>query len=103
MDQAGALWTNIDAMLDARLAFTDPVLEAAIRASDAGGLPQIQVSAAQGKLLHLMARMCGAKRILEIGTLGGYSTIWMARALPPGGRLITLEMVQKHADVARAN
>jgi len=97
------LWTSLDAMIDAKLSLTDPVLDEALRASDAAGLPQIQVSPAQGKLLHLLARMRGTQRILEIGTLGGYSTIWLARALPIDGTLITLELLQKHADVARAN
>ena len=90
-------------MIDAKLALSDPALDDAVRASDAAGLPQIQVSPAQGKLLHLLARMCGARSILEIGTLGGYSTIWLARALPPDGSLITLELMPAHADVARAN
>jgi predicted O-methyltransferase YrrM len=79
------------------------VLDAALADSAAAGLPEIQVSPAQGKLLHLLARSCGAKRILEIGTLGGYSTIWLARALPQGGRVVTLELDQRHADVARKN
>ncbi len=76
---------------------------AALEASTAAGLPAIAVSPSQGKLLQILATAIGARRILEIGTLGGYSTIWMARALPPDGRLITLELEQKHADVARAN
>lgn len=97
------LWSSLDAMIDAKLALTDPALEDTLRASDAGGLPQIQVSPSQGKLLHLMARMCGATSILEIGTLGGYSTIWLARALPASGTLVTLELMPKHAEVARAN
>jgi len=96
-------WSSLDAMIDAKLALTDPALEEALRASDAAGLPQIQVSPAQGKLLHLIARMRGAHRILEIGTLGGYSTIWLARALPATGALITLELMPAHAQVARAN
>lgn len=103
MDTGTEAWTAIDAMIDTKLSLTDPALEAALRASDAGGLPQIQVSPTQGKLLHLMARMRGARSILEIGTLGGYSTIWLARALPPDGKLVTLELVPKHAEVARAN
>ncbi len=81
----------------------DDALDEGLRASAAGGLPSIHVSAAQGKLLHLLARAIGAKRILEIGTLGGYSTIWLGRALPPDGRLVTLELDAHHADVARAN
>ncbi|HEV2104913.1 MAG TPA: O-methyltransferase [Candidatus Eisenbacteria bacterium] len=96
-------WTEVDGYLAGLLAPADPALAAALAASEAAGLPAIQVTAAQGKFLHLLARACGARAILEVGTLGGYSTIWLARALPPGGRLITLEMDPKHADVARAN
>ena len=81
----------------------DPVLDAALEASAAAGLPPIHVSPNQGKLLQLLARVQGARSILEIGTLGGCSTIWLARALPPGGRLITLEADAKHAEVARTN
>jgi predicted O-methyltransferase YrrM len=80
-----------------------PDLDAALADSDAAGLPPIAVSAAQGKLLNLMARSIGASRILEIGTLGGYSTIWMAQALPADGRLVTLELDPRHAEVATAN
>jgi predicted O-methyltransferase YrrM len=76
---------------------------AALRANAAAGLPAIDVAPNQGKLLHLMAQMQGARSILEIGTLGGYSTIWLARALPPDGRLLTLEAEAKHAEVACAN
>jgi predicted O-methyltransferase YrrM len=79
------------------------VLDAALAASDAAGLPPIAVSPTLGKLLHLLARATGARRILEVGTLGGYSTIWLGRALPAGGRLISLEAVDKHAEVARSN
>lgn len=82
---------------------SDEALDAALDASAAAGLPTIQVSASQGKLLHLLARMQGARAILEIGTLGGYSTIWLARALSDGGRLITLEAEPRHAEVARTN
>ncbi|MGH6799596.1 MAG: O-methyltransferase, partial [Roseiarcus sp.] len=78
-------------------------LEAALAANSAAGLPSIDVSAPQGKLIHLLARMMGARRALEIGALGGYSTIWLARALPDDGRLITLEVNARHADVARRN
>lgn len=81
----------------------DAVLESALAASTAGGLPEIQVSPPLGKLLHLLARLTNARAILEIGTLGGYSTIWLARALAPGGRVVTLEFDPKHAEVARAN
>jgi predicted O-methyltransferase YrrM len=97
------LWTAVDQYINGLLVPGDPVLNAAVEASTAAGLPSIQVSPPQGKLLHLLARMQGAHNILEIGTLGGYSTIWMARALPPGGHLITLEADAKHAGVARAN
>lgn len=81
----------------------DPALDAALAASERAGLPAIQVSPLQGMLLHLLARACGARRILEVGTLGGYSAIWLARALPADGRLVTLEVVQAHAEVAREN
>ena len=96
-------WSAVDDYLCNLLLPHDPVLEEALAASDAGGLPDIQVSPTQGKLLHFLARMQGAKRILEFGTLGGYSTIWLARALPADGRLVTLEYEAKHAEVARAN
>jgi predicted O-methyltransferase YrrM len=97
------LWGEVDRYLIETLALSDPVLEAALAASDVAGLPEIAVSAPQGKLLQLLATIRGAKSILEIGTLGGYSTIWLARALPPGGRLITLEIELEHAEVARRN
>jgi predicted O-methyltransferase YrrM len=97
------LWTAVDQYINGLLVPSDPVLDAALEASTAAGLPSIQVSPPQGKLLHLLARLQGARNILEIGTLGGYSTIWTARALPPGGHLITLEADAKHAEVARAN
>jgi predicted O-methyltransferase YrrM len=79
------------------------VLDAALAASREAGLPGIQVTPNQGKFLQLLARACGARQILEVGTLGGYSAIWLARALPEGGRLVTLELVPRHAEVARAN
>ena len=97
------LWTAVDRYVTEMLVPPDAALEAALEASDAAGLPRIAVAPNQGKLLQLLARARGARRILEIGTLGGYSTIWLARALPPGGRLITLEVEPKHAEVARAN
>src|SRR3954463_8259444 len=97
------LWTAVDRYFGDLLAPADPALEEALAASAAAGLPAINVSPAQGKLLHVLARAAGARNILEIGTLGGYSTIWLARALPRGGRLITLEFARKHADIARAN
>src|SRR5918998_834888 len=96
-------WTAVDAYLGDLLVSTDPALEAALAASAAAGLPAINVSPVQGKLLHLLARAIGARNILEIGTLGGYSTIWLARALPDGGRLLSLEADARHAEVARAN
>ena len=97
------IWSAVDNYIVEKLHDHDDSLDAAIRASDDAGLPSIQVSAAQGKFLHILAKVHGAKRILEIGTLGGYSTIWMARALPDGGRLITMEIDPKHAAVAKAN
>jgi predicted O-methyltransferase YrrM len=99
----GALWTAVDAYLADHLIAKDEVLEAALRDSEAAELPPIQVTALQGKMLQMFARMVGARRILEVGTLGGYSTIWLARALPEGGRLVTLEAAAKHAAVARKN
>jgi len=97
------LWTAVDRYIDDALVAPDAALDAALQASSKAGLPAIAVSPSQGKLLHLMARAQGARRILEIGTLGGYSAIWLARGLAPGGRLITLEALEKHAAVARAN
>ncbi len=97
------VWTAVDKYITDLLVPSDAALDAALQASSAAGLPHIQVSPAQGKLLHLLARACGARQILEIGTLGGYSTIWLARALPAGGRVITLEANAKHAEVSRPN
>jgi predicted O-methyltransferase YrrM len=96
-------WKAVDGYLDALFVGRDEGLDAAVAASAEAGLPDIQVSPQQGKLLHLLARAIGAARILEIGALGGYSTIWLARALPAGGRLVTLEVNATHARVARAN
>jgi predicted O-methyltransferase YrrM len=96
-------WTAVDEFLAKSLLTSDPALDAALEASAAAGLPPIQVSPCQGKLLHLLAQVHGARRILEIGTLGGYSTIWLARALPAGGRLLTLEVDPQHAQVASTN
>jgi predicted O-methyltransferase YrrM len=96
-------WTQVDQYFTDLLVRPDPMLDAALEASDAAGLPQIQVAPNQGKLLTLLAQAQGARKILEIGTLGGYSTIWLAQALPSDGRLITLEAVPTHAKVARAN
>jgi predicted O-methyltransferase YrrM len=97
------LWTSVDHYVQGALLRPDPVLEAALRANAEAGLPAIDVAPNQGKLLQLLAQMLGARSILEIGTLGGYSTIWLARALPAGGKLVTLEANPKHAEVARAN
>jgi predicted O-methyltransferase YrrM len=97
------LWTAVDDYFDRALVPSDPVLDAALEDSRAAGLPAIGVAPNQGKMLQILARIQGARRILEVGTLGGYSTIWLARALPPGGRLVTLEVDPKHAEVARRN
>lgn len=97
------LWSAVDRYINDLLVPSDPALDAALAASAKAGLPAIHVAPNQGKLLQLLARLQGAHTILEIGTLGGYSTIWLARALPPGGRLVTLEANPRHAEVARAN
>ncbi len=97
------LWSAVEAYITGVLVAPDPVLAAALEASAAAGLPPISVAPNEGKLLHLLARLRRANTILEIGTLAGYSTIWLARALPPTGRLVTLESDPKHAKVARAN
>lgn len=97
------LWDRMDDYIANKLVKPDAALDAALAANSAAGLPAIDVSAAQGKFLRLMVRITGARRILELGTLGGYSTIWMARALPADGRLVTLEYEPRHADVARRN
>ena len=96
-------WTAVDRYITDLLVRPDPALDAALQASAAAGLPPISVSASQGKLLMLLARAQSARHILEIGTLGGYSTIWLAKSLPLDGHLITLEADPKHAAVARAN
>jgi predicted O-methyltransferase YrrM len=97
------LWTKVDTYITDSLHPHDAVLDNALQNSEAAGLPTIAVAPTQGKFLHLLARMQRAKRILEIGTLGGYSTIWLARALPADGKLITLEFDPKHFKVASAN
>ena len=97
------LWTAVDRHISERVAPHDEALAAALKDSEAAGLPAISVSAAQGKMLQVLARTVSAKRILEIGTLGGYSTIWLGRALPKDGRLVTLEFEPKHAQVATKN
>jgi predicted O-methyltransferase YrrM len=98
-----ATWDAVDRFIADHLVEDDPALSAALEASEAAGLPSINVAPNQGKLLMLLARAIGARRILEIGTLGGYSTIWLARGLPSDGRLITLETNPDYAEVARAN
>jgi predicted O-methyltransferase YrrM len=97
------LWSSVDRYVEGALLSPDPVLDAALQANAGAGLPAIDVAPNQGKLLYLMAQMLAARTILEIGTLGGYSTIWLARSLPAGGKLVTLEGDPKHAEVARAN
>jgi predicted O-methyltransferase YrrM len=102
-DLARENWTAVDRYITDLLIPRDAILDAALESSRAAELPPINVSPTQGKLLHILARAQGARRILELGTLGGYSTIWLARALPQGGRLVTLEANAKHAEVARQN
>jgi predicted O-methyltransferase YrrM len=97
------VWDDVDTYISGLLVGPDKALDDALAASDAGGLPQIAVAPNQGKMLNLIARIHGARRILEIGTLAGYSTIWLARALPADGELITLEYDPHHAEVATAN
>lgn len=97
-------WSRVDRYIgETLLADANPVFEAVLRANAAAGLPAIDVSAAQGKFLNVLVKISGASKILEIGTLGGYSTIWFASALPPGGRLVSLEFSEKHAAVAHEN
>lgn len=97
------LWTAVDRYISDRLVPSDPALDAALARSDAAGLPAINVSPNQGRLLALLVRMCSARTVLEVGTLGGYSTIWLGRPMGPGGRLVTLEVDPRHAEVARTN
>ena len=97
------LWTRVDEYFGARLVAGDDALEGALAANRKAGLPPIDVTPLQGKFLDLLVRISGARRVLEIGTLGGYSTIWLARALPDGGRIVSLESSAHHADVAREN
>jgi predicted O-methyltransferase YrrM len=96
-------WTAVDDYINSLVVPSDPALDAAVEASAKAELPAIAVTPNQGKLLHILARLVSARRILEIGTLGGYSTIWLARTLPADGRLFTLEIDPKHAEVARKN
>lgn len=100
---AEELWTKLDHYYDSHLVVEDEALIEAKRAREVAGMPDIAVAANQGKFIHMLARLVGARRILEIGTLGGYSTIWLARALPDGGRLVTLEYEPEHARVAQAS
>jgi predicted O-methyltransferase YrrM len=94
-------WTRVDDYLVQTLVGEDAALEAALAAQHEAGLPEIEVSPLSGKLLHLLVRLSGARRVLEVGTLGGYSTIWMARGLPADGHLVTIEAEAAHAEVAR--
>lgn len=103
MGNLQSTWAAVDRYIADRLIPPDPLLDAILRTNAAAGLPPIDVTPNLAKLLHLLARIQGARTILEIGTLGGYSTVWLARALPAGGRLVTLESNPKHAEVARAN
>jgi predicted O-methyltransferase YrrM len=96
-------WDAVDRYASDLLVRPPEILDAALHAAEAAGLPAISVSASQGKFLMLLAQSVGARRILEIGTLAGYSAIWLARALPPGGSLVTLEVEPRHASIARAN
>ncbi|ANS64902.1 O-methyltransferase [Streptomyces lincolnensis] len=97
------LWDDVDDYFTTQLAPHDDVLDAAVRDSEGAGLPSIAITAPQGKLLQLLAQIQGARNILELGTLGGYSTIWLARALPADGRLVSLEYDPRHAEVATRN
>jgi predicted O-methyltransferase YrrM len=102
-DDQRALWRAVDDVIAGYLLPEDPALDAAQAATEEAGMPAISVTAQQGKLLQLLVRAIGARQVLEVGTLGGYSTIWMARALPDDGRLVTLEAAPRHAEVARRN
>jgi len=97
------VWRQVDRYFEERIIEHDPILEQVLHENRKAGLPAIDVTPLQGKLLHLLVMMHGSRRILEIGTLGGYSTIWMARALPPDGKIVTLELEPRHAKVAEQN
>jgi predicted O-methyltransferase YrrM len=97
------LWTSVDDYITDLFVPFDPIMKESLASSEAAGLPSISVAPNEGKLLMLLAQICGARRILELGTLGGYSTIWLARGMAPGGSLITLEASEKHAEIARSN
>jgi len=101
--EAQKIWIDVDRYFVDTLRLSDPVLDATMAAKAAAELPAIDVAPNQGKLLHLFAKLVSARKILEMGTLGGYSTIWLARALPPGGRVVSLEFNPKHANVAKSN
>ena len=101
--KAKAVWREVDDYFGNALISADPVLDRALSANRKAGLPEIDVTPLQGRFLEVMVRATGARRILEIGTLGGYSTIWLARALPHAGIVVTLELEAKHAEIARAN
>jgi predicted O-methyltransferase YrrM len=103
MDINARLWSDVDSYIIDKLLPDDPLMDEVLAANAKGKLPAIDVSAAQGRFLELLVRITGARKVLEIGTLGGYSTIWMARALPVGGRITTLEYSPVHAMVARGN
>jgi len=103
MSKSEAVWAQVDNYITGTIPHNDAALDDAIEANKQAGLPAIDVSAPQGKLLHVLALAIGAKRILEVGTLGGYSTTWLARALPADGHVVTLEYSPKHAEVARKN
>ncbi|HTL67211.1 MAG TPA: O-methyltransferase [Lacunisphaera sp.] len=96
-------WAAVDRYIEDKFLPADPVLDAALKACAAAGLPEIQVTPPQGQFLQMLACIRQARRILEVGTLGGYSTLWLARALPAGGRVVTIELESRHAEVARAN
>lgn len=98
-----SLWNDVDIYFSSKLQKLDPIMNSILKANAEAGLPAIDVSPNQGKLLYLLAKLKGAKNILEIGTLGGYSSVWLARALPEDGHLVTLEFSEKHAEVANEN
>jgi predicted O-methyltransferase YrrM len=103
VDPTPDAWKRVDAYFAATLIASDPALDAAVAEQHAAGLPAIEVAPVNGKLLHLLARMSGARRVLEIGTLGAYSTIWLARGIPDDGIVISIEAEPRNAEVARAN
>jgi predicted O-methyltransferase YrrM len=103
MSEPQEVWNDVDDWIEGRFVPEDAALEGALTASAAGGLPNIQVSAAQGRMLELLVRISGARSVLEVGTLGGYSTIWLARGVGPDGRVLTLELDPHHAEVATGN